>query len=69
MAQWVENLQWLGLLRRCGFKWVKGSSIAAPMALIQSLAQKLPYAEDVAIKKKPHKNTNKQNGKMVSCSI
>ena len=35
-----------------GPQWVKGSDIAAAAAQIQSLAQKLPYAEDVAIKNK-----------------
>ena len=33
-------------------EWVKGYSIAASMAQIQSLAQKLPYAVAVAIKVK-----------------
>ena len=33
-------------------QWVKGSGIATAMAQFQSLAQELPYAVDVAIKKK-----------------
>ena len=33
-------------------QWVKGSGMATAMARIQSLAQELPYAADVAIKLK-----------------
>ena len=51
------QLQQLRLLERHGFnpllaQWVKGSSVAAAAACIQSLARELPYAAGVATKKR-----------------
>ena len=48
--------------------WVKGSGIAAATAQIHSLAQELPYATGVAIKKKKKKDLLSGNGS-VQCSI
>ena len=55
-------VQWDKVTERCGLipspaQLVKGSSTAAAVAGIQSLARKLPYASGAAIKKKkgiPH---------------
>ena len=40
-------------------QWVKGFSVAAPAAQIQSLARELPYATGGGIKKKKKKKERK----------
>ena len=60
MVQWVKNPTEVALVAveaRVQFlaQWVKGCSIAAAVARIQSLAWELPYAAGTAIK-----NNNKE---------
>ena len=64
MAQWDKNLTvvaqvaseaWVQSLALV--QWVKESSITTAVAQIQSLTQELPYAADMAIKKKKRLST------------
>ena len=68
MGQWVKtpNCSGSGHCRGAGLipglaQWVKGSSVAAAVVQIQSLAQELLYAVGVA---RTFKNNNKNNSSL-----